>query len=210
MPKRVSDAVIRRLPRYYRQLHDLEESEVVRISSSELGEKMGLTASQIRQDLNCFGGFGQQGYGYRVIDLKEKIASILAIDKTWRIIIVGVGNIGSALTGYREFKSEGFELMALFDTNKYLIGTKKMGLVIYHVEQMSDYIRQNDIDIVTLAVPAAAAQVLAEKAIAAGAKAIWNFAPVDVRLDNAVVENIHLTDSLMSLSFRLSNKDREF
>jgi redox-sensing transcriptional repressor len=203
--EKIPEAVMRRLPRYYRHLTRLENNGITRVSSRQLGESLIMTASQIRHDLNFFGGFGQQGYGYNVTELKEKLIHILGIDIPRKLIIVGAGNIGTALARHEEFGKEGYKLVALFDNNKELMGQKINGKRIYDIEDIETFIKENKVDIVALTVPAKYAQQIAYISQKAGAKAIWNFAPVDVVLDNAAVENIHLTDSLMTLSFRLAN-----
>lgn len=204
--KKIADAVIRRLPRYYRQLCYFESQNISRISSNTLGESLDLKATQIRQDLNSFGGFGQQGYGYPVSELRDIIANILAINSQWKMVIVGAGNIGRALSGYDEFMLEGFQILALFDNDETIIDKKIGRIPVYHVSTLTDYIKENHVDIVVLTVPSKVTQSLADLAIKAGANAIWNFAPVDVFSDDVVVENIHLTDSLMALSYNLRQK----
>ncbi len=202
---KVPEAVMRRLPRYYRHLTGLENNGITRVSSKQLGESLIMTASQIRHDLNFFGGFGQQGYGYNVSELKEKLIHILGIDISRKLVIVGAGNIGTALARHRDFEKEGYKIVGLFDSNKELVGQEITGIKIYDIEELSDFISKNGVDIVALTVPAKFAQQIAHISQKAGAKAIWNFAPVDVLLDGIEVENIHLTDSLMTLSFRLAN-----
>lgn len=204
--KKVADAVIRRLPRYYRQLCYLESQNISRISSNALGESLDLKATQIRQDLNSFGGFGQQGYGYPVSELRDIIADILSINSQWKMVIVGAGNIGRALSGYDEFMLEGFQILALFDNDKAMVDKQFGRMPVYDVSTLADYIKENHVDIVALAVPSRVTQSLADLSIRAGANAIWNFAPVDVFCDDVVVENIHLTDSLMALSYNLGQK----
>lgn len=202
--KKIPDVVIRRLPRYYRQLCALEKEGSVRISSKALGERLQVKASQIRQDLNSFGGFGQQGYGYPVVDLKNHIAEILCLDKNWKIAIVGAGNIGRALSKYGEFKKEGFEVLALFDNNENIVGECVGTLKILHTDTLEEYLKHNHIDILALTVPQSAIDELltfAEESTNIGA--VWNFAPHDLFSSKIVIENIHLTDSLMSLSFHL-------
>ncbi len=203
---KIPEAVMRRLPRYYRHLTGLENNGITRVSSKQLGESLIMTASQIRHDLNFFGGFGQQGYGYNVSELKEKLVHILGIDISRKLVIVGAGNIGTALARHRDFEKEGYKIVGLFDSNKDLIGQEITGIKIYDIDDLADFIEKNGVDIVALTVPAKYAQKIAHISQKAGAKAIWNFAPVDVLLDGVEVENIHLTDSLMTLSFRLSGK----
>ena len=203
---KIPEAVMRRLPRYYRHLSTLESNGVNRVSSRQLGESLLMTASQIRHDLNFFGGFGQQGYGYNVSELKAKLVHILGIDVVRNVIIVGAGNIGTALARHGDFEREGYRLLALFDNREQAIGTSINGKKVHDSSTLSEYIKQNNVDIVALTVPAKYAQQIAHISQKAGAKAIWNFAPVDVVLDGIQVENIHLTDSLMTLSFRLANQ----
>lgn len=206
--KEISKAVINRLPRYYRYLGDLLEKDVVRISSKELSEKMKVTASQIRQDLNNFGGFGQQGYGYNVEYLHSEIGKILGLEKKYNIIIVGAGNLGQALANYVDFERRGFVVTALFDVDPNLIGTKVRGDVIVRpAEELEDYIMNNQVDIAALTVPKTQAPLLASDLVRWGIRAIWNFAPTDLNLGKDVtVENVHLAESLMKLSYRLSTK----
>ncbi len=202
---KIPEAVMRRLPRYYRHLSSLENNGIIRVSSKQLGESLLMTASQIRHDLNFFGGFGQQGYGYNVSELKAKLVHILGIDVKRKIVIVGAGNIGTALARHEEFERVGYNLLALFDNGPQVIGTQINGRKVHDIDSLPEYIAKNDIDIVALTVPAKFAQQIAHISQKAGAKAIWNFAPVDVVLEDIQVENIHLTDSLMTLSFRLAN-----
>lgn len=206
---KIPEAVMRRLPRYYRHLSTLEKNGITRVSSKQLGESLLMTASQIRHDLNFFGGFGQQGYGYNVAELKNNMVHILGIDISRKIVIVGAGNIGTALARHEEFEKEGYKLSALFDNREEVIGTKIKGHTVYNVDSLADYIKKEKVDIVVLSVPAKNAQQIAHISQKAGAKAIWNFAPVDVVLDEIQVENIHLTDSLMTLSFRIVNEEAD-
>lgn len=206
--KEISKAVINRLPRYYRYLGDLLEKDVVRISSKELSERMKVTASQIRQDLNNFGGFGQQGYGYNVEYLHSEIGKILGLEKKYNIIIVGAGNLGQALANYADFERRGFVVTALFDVDPKLIGTKIRGDISVHpAEELEKYIKSHQVDIAAITVPKTQAPLIASDLVRWGIKAIWNFAPTDLNLGKDVtVENVHLADSLMKLSYRLSTK----
>ena len=202
--KRVSDAVIKRLPRYYRHLIMLEGQGVERISSEKLAQQMGLNASQVRQDFNCFGGFGQQGYGYNVRTLLAEIKAILALDKEHTVIIVGAGNIGHALTNFEGFAASGFRTVALFDISANVIGEEINGRPVYDSAQMEEYIRTNQVDIGVIAARRSAAQEIADRMVAAGIKGIWNFAPTDITAP-VPVENIHLSDSLSELSYKIEH-----
>ena len=205
---RVSDAVIRRLPMYYRHLKELEKAGVERISSRELGERMNLTASQIRQDINCFGGFGQQGYGYHVPELRWHIGEILGLEHTYDVIIVGAGNIGRAIANYEGFEREGFHVRAIFDDAKEIQGKAVRGIVVQDVNGMDAWLKENHADIAVIAVPAASAQETADHLVEAGMKAIWNFAPVDLHLPADVVSNhVHLSDSLHILTYRMNEEE---
>jgi redox-sensing transcriptional repressor len=203
MATRISDAVIRRLPRYYRQLGALEQEGVSKISSLALSGMMNVTASQIRQDLNCFGGFGQQGYGYNVGELKKNIAEILGINRQYSMIIVGAGNIGQALSNYTQFGAEGYDILALFDADPALVGRTFGGVKVLDAALLEEFARGRAVDIAVIAVPARAARPVADRIVQAGIKAIWNFAPVEIVLDDVVVENAQLTDGLMALTYRL-------
>jgi redox-sensing transcriptional repressor len=207
---RVSEAVIRRLPKYYRYLKDMEKSGVQRISSKELSKRMGLTASQIRQDFNCFGGFGQQGYGYHVSDLCNEIRKILGLHKNYNVIIVGAGNVGQALSNYSGFAREGFNITAMFDANPRLIGMSIRGVPIYDIETMPEYIANNDIRIGVISTPGDQGQTIANQMVAGGIKSIWNFAPIDVKVpEDVAVENVHLSDSLYILSYKMNDLERQ-
>lgn len=202
--RKISEAVIRRLPRYYRQLTHLKENNVERVSSNKLAQQMGLNPSQIRQDFNCFGGFGQQGYGYHVVSLLKEIERILAIDKPHKTIIVGAGNIGNALANFNGFKNVGFEIVALFDKNADCIGKQVNGKPVLDVAGLEDYIKENDISIGILAARMTAAQELTDRMVLAGIKGIWNFAPTEV-VASIPVENVHLNDSIFVLSYKLEH-----
>ncbi|NDL67574.1 redox-sensing transcriptional repressor Rex [Anaerotalea alkaliphila] len=209
--KKISSAVIKRLPRYYRYLGELLENDVVRISSKELSERMHVTASQIRQDLNNFGGFGQQGYGYNVEHLHKEIEKILGLEKTYNVIIVGVGNLGQALANYIDFERKGFVIIGLFDVNPRLVGMTVRGIEVKDIDEMEAFVRENTVDIAVLTLPKAKAPKVATDIVSYGVKGIWNFAPIDLQLRDAdaTVENVHLSESLMTLSYRLSNTDME-
>ena len=205
---RVSDAVVRRLPMYYRHLRELEKAGVVRISSQELGERMNLTASQIRQDINCFGGFGQQGYGYHVSNLKERIGEILGLNHQYHVIIIGAGNIGRAVANYAGFKKEGFNIQAMFDVSPALVGIDVHGTLVQPMDKLDQWLSAHQVDIAVLSVPSAYAQETADALVRGGVRAIWNFAPVDLTLpDGVAVNNVHLSDSLHILSYRMNEKE---
>lgn len=204
--KEISPAVIKRLPRYYRYLGDLLENDVVRISSKELSEKMKVTASQIRQDLNNFGGFGQQGYGYNVEYLYTEIGKILGLNKTNNMIIVGAGNLGQALANYQDFEKIGFSVTAIFDVNPKLIGLVVRGIEIMDIEELENYVKKNNVDIAALTLPKQKAQKVAQELVNYGIKAFWNFASIDLQLpEHIVVENVHLAESLMTLSYKINS-----
>ncbi len=206
LKKTVSDAVIRRLPSYYRYLISLEEQGVVRISSHELAELMGLTASQIRQDINCFGGFGQQGYGYNVKELRTKIGEILGMTRCFDMVLVGAGHIGQAIAKYPYFRDLGLRVVAAFDTDASLVGHEMEGVPIRGISELEGYVTEHKIDIGIIAVPAAAAQETAERLARAGIRAMWNFAPIDLQVGESVsVVNVHLSDSLLVLLYHLSH-----
>ena len=208
MQKKISTAVIKRLPRYYRYLGELLEKDVVRISSKELSEKMNVTASQIRQDLNNFGGFGQQGYGYNVEYLYMEIGKILGLDRKYNLIIIGGGNVGQALAKYTDFERRNFFVQAIFDVNPELNGKTVRGIPIYMMDTLEEYIKNNTVDIVVLAIPKSQTTAVVADLERWGVKAIWNFAPTEVKVSkDVIVENVHLTESLMRLSYRLNAGD---
>ena len=203
--KNISQAVIGRLPRYYRYLGDLKDEGVERISSSELSELRKVTASQIRQDFNNFGGFGQQGYGYNVEYLYNEIGNILGLNEAHHLIIVGAGNLGRALTNYSNYENRGFIFEGIFDADKALIGRKIGDLTVLPMEDLEDFIISRNIDIVVIAIPKTGAVSVADRAVKCGIKAIWNFAHTDLNVpEDVVVENVHLSDSLMKLSYMLT------
>ncbi len=207
--KEISQAVIGRLPRYFRYLGELKDSGVERISSQELSRLMQVTASQIRQDFNNFGGFGQQGYGYNVEYLYQEIGKILGMDKTHHLIIVGAGNLGQALGNYMNFEKRGFILKGIFDKNPDLYGKKVREIEVQPMEEIECFVRENDIDIAVLTIPKSSAVEVAERLVANGIKAIWNFAHVDLHVPkNIQVENVHLSDSLMKLSYNLERAEK--
>jgi redox-sensing transcriptional repressor len=208
--EKISKAVITRLPRYYRYLDELRQQKVERISSKELSKLMDVTASQIRQDLNNFGGFGQQGYGYNVQYLYEEIGKLMGLDVRHKMVIVGAGNLGQAIANYGNFKNRGFEITALFDKNPELIGKRTAGGEIKDISGLYDYVRTNNIEIVALTLPKEPAKKIAEKLVKCGVKAFWNFAHTDLSFsDDIIVENVHLSESLMKLTYRISEKNEK-
>ncbi len=203
--KQISKAVIKRLPRYYRYLGELLEDNVERISSNDLSKKMRVTASQIGQDLNNFGGFGQQGYGYNVKYLYTEIGKILGLDTVHPMIIVGAGNLGQALANYVEFEKRGFKLVGIFDVNPVLEGIAVRGIEIQMISDLPFFLKENNVEIAILTLPKNKAIDMADILIENGIKAIWNFAHVDLDTpDGVIVENVHLSESLMTLSYNLS------
>ena len=207
--KEISPAVIKRLPRYYRYLGELLENEVVRISSKELSERMKVTASQIRQDLNNFGGIGKQAYGYNVQYLYTEIGKILGVNQTNNIIIIGAGNLGQALANYQDFEKRGFSIKAIFDVNPRLIGLTVRGVEIMDIEKIGEFVKNNDVRIAALTLPKQKAQKAAQELVNLGIKAFWNFASVDLHLpEDIVVENVHLSESLMTLSYRINSMNQ--
>lgn len=205
--KSISQAVIARLPRYYRYLGDLKDSGVERISSQDLSRLMKVTASKIRQDFNNFGGFGQQGYGYNVEYLYNEIAKILGLNEKHNLVIIGAGNLGQALANYMNFERRGFIVRGIFDNNPALCGKEIRGIRVQHIDTLEPFIRENSIDIAVLTIPKESAVRTAELLAGCNVKAIWNFAHVDLNVpDNIVVENVHLSDSLMKLSYGIVNK----
>lgn len=206
--KNISMAVIRRLPKYYRYLGDLLSKDIQRISSKELSDLIGFTASQIRQDLNNFGGFGQQGYGYNIEDLHSEIGKILGLDKSYSAVLIGAGNLGQAIANYAGFKSAGFEIKALFDANPKVIGLKIREFEILDSDLIEEYVKSNNIDIGILCVPQNGAQKLCDRLVNSGVKGIWNFAPVDLKVsEDVIVENVNLTESLFTLSYLMKEDE---
>ena len=203
----ISSAVIHRLPRYYRLLGEMKRNGKSRTSSRELAAMMGLTASQIRQDFNCFGGFGQQGYGYNVKYLYTEIGKILGLDKTHDFIIIGAGNLGQALANYASFERSGFILRSLFDVNPRLAGVSIRGIQVRMMDELVDFLAHNDIEIAALTIPKSKAIEVADILVENGIKAIWNFAHTDLTVPKGViVESVHLSDSLMQLSYNISQQ----
>ena len=202
---KISKAVVTRLPRYYRYLDELRQQNVERISSKELSKLMNVTASQIRQDLNKFGCFGQQGYGYNVESLYREIGKILGLDKQHNFVIIGAGNLGRALGNYMNFERRGFIFKGMFDANPELVGKDVRGVKVMPMDQLESFIRENDIDIAVLTIPKTSAVEVADKLVANGIRAIWNFAHVDLNVPEGIqVENVHLSDSLMKLSYNIN------
>ena len=203
----ISSSVIKRLPRYYRFLGELKNQGVTRISSRELSEKMRLTASQIRQDLNCFGGFGQQGYGYNIHLLEEEIAKILGLDVPKNAILIGMGNLGKAVTMHMNFENKGFRIVGLFDSKESLVGQVVRNLPIRNTADLGEFCRENRPQVAILCIPKNAAADIAEQLINLGIKAFWNFSHYDMSLNHKdiVVENVHLSASLMTLSYQMTN-----
>ncbi len=208
--KEISQAVVSRLPRYFRYLGELKDQGVERISSQELSELMQVTASQIRQDFNNFGGFGQQGYGYNVEYLYDEISKILGINNTHHLIIIGAGNLGQAIGNYMNFERRGFILKGMFDSNPALEGKMVRGIAVQPMENIENFVKENDIDIAVLTIPKTSAVQVAENLVRYGIKAIWNFAHVDLHVpDDIQVENVHLSDSLMKLSYNITRNNQK-
>lgn len=204
----ISDAVIRRLPRYYRQLTDLCNRGVVRISSHSLGQEMNITASQIRQDFSCFGEFGQQGYGYNVEELKAEIGHILGVDNDHHLIMIGVGNLGHALLQNFPFSQCGFSVEAAFDVSPSVIGATVNGIPVYAMSELDSFLRDHTVDVVVLTIPQSVAQDTADHLIDLGVKGFWNFTNIELssQLPDVQFENIHFADSLLTLSYRIANR----
>ncbi|MCI9121120.1 MAG: redox-sensing transcriptional repressor Rex [Oscillibacter sp.] len=204
----VSDAVIRRLPRYYRQLTELCSRGVVRISSHSLGQEMNITASQIRQDLSCFGEFGQQGYGYNVEELLTEIGHILGVDNNHHLIMIGVGNLGHALLQGFPFTQAGFSVDAAFDLSPAIAGTEVNGVPIYPLEELDEYVKNHSVDVVVLTIPQSVAQETADHLIRTGVRGFWNFTNIELSSGepDVKIENIHFADSLLTLSYRIANR----
>ncbi|CDM68333.1 Redox-sensing transcriptional repressor rex [Clostridium bornimense] len=205
--KKISMAVVRRLPKYQRYLKELMVNDVDRISSKELSEKIGFTASQIRQDLNCFGDFGQQGYGYNVKDLYNKICEILGLNREYSTIIIGAGNIGQAVANYMNFDKLGFKLTGIFDINPKLIGLKIRDIEIMDTDYLDKFLKESKVDIAILCVPKNSAQRITNVLIDGGVQGLWNFAPVDLVVpENIIVENVHLSESLLTISYLMNRR----
>lgn len=208
--KEISQAVIGRLPRYYRYLGDLKDQGIERISSQDLSTLMKVTASQIRQDFNNFGGFGQQGYGYNVEYLYEEISKILGLYQKHNLVLIGAGNLGQALANYVNFEKRGFLIKGIFDSNPALVGKEVRGIPISAMEGLEAFVREKEIDIAVLTIPKTSAEEVAERLAGCGIKGIWNFAHVDLNVPEHIqVENVHLSDSLMKLSYNLNRYNKE-
>ncbi|KNF09610.1 redox-sensing transcriptional repressor Rex [Gottschalkia purinilytica] len=201
-------AVIRRLPKYHRYLGELLEKDVTRISSYELSKLTGFTASQIRQDFNNFGGFGQQGYGYNVEDLYNQLGNILGLGKKYNTIIIGAGNLGQAIANYKSFDDKGFRMLALFEKNPKLVGLTIRDIDILDIDSIESFSKENKIDIAVITTPKSQAQDVVNRVVNCGVKAIWNFAPIDLKVpEDVVVENVQLSESLLTIAFLLKEKE---
>jgi redox-sensing transcriptional repressor len=181
--------------------------DIKRISSQELSSRMGITASQIRQDLNCFGGFGQQGYGYNVEYLFNEIGNILGMSNDYHAIIIGAGNMGQALANYTNFEKRGFKIVGIFDVDTKLVGTDIRGILIRHLDELESFVTKNYVDVAMLAVPFEQTPIIAERVAKLGVKGLWNFSPMDLKLPyDVIIENVHLSDGLMVLGYKLNEK----
>lgn len=209
LQKPISKAVINRLPRYHRYLGELLKSGITRISSGELAKRMSLTASQIRQDLNCFGGFGQQGYGYNVSSLYQSIGKILGVSQNYNAIILGIGNLGHALASHHLFKNRGINLMGLFDKNPDIVGQKVGSLTVSHIDTLEDFCRKNKVDIAVMTIPKIETSLMCERLVKLGVRGFWNFSNMGLKLpdcQNVQIENMHMGDSLMKLCYNLTQQ----
>ena len=206
----ISMSVIRRLPRYYRFLSELKEQGIDRVSSTKLAEIMNVTASQVRQDLNCFGGFGQQGYGYSVSQLKEEIKKILGLNNDYKAILIGAGNLGKAVAMHMNFSKLGFELTACFDNNIEKVGKTLNNLTIMHDSKIEEFCKDNEISTAFMCIPRAGVENVIDKLYSLGIKNYWNFSHYDIaaKYSDTLVENVHLSDSLMTLCYKMNNRDR--
>jgi len=203
----ISNSVIRRLPRYYRFLGELEDQHISKISSRELSERMHLTASQIRQDLNCFGGFGQQGYGYNVSELRKEIGRILGVDKHRKTILIGAGNLGTALAVHINFEKSGCSLIGIFDSNKKIVGNPLGKLTITDIDDLEKFCRENKPEVAVLCIPKSVTKEIVDRLTELGVRSFWNFSHYDINVEhkNIIVENVHLGDSLLTLSYGVNN-----
>ena len=210
MKAKISDAVVNRLPVYRRYLEDLMHEDVERISSNELSKRIGFTASQIRQDLNNFGGFGQQGYGYNIKALYKEIITILGLDQEYKMVIVGVGNLGQAIANHTKYYKNGFPIIGMFDINPKVIGLRINDVVVQDADNLVDFLKENKVDIGIITTEKEAAQGIADRLVQGGVKGIWNFAPRDLVVPkNIPVGNVHVTDTLNSLVYRIAHIDQE-
>lgn len=205
----ISMSVIKRLPRYYRFLSELNEQNIDRISSTKLAEIMNVTASQVRQDLNCFGGFGQQGYGYSVSQLKNEIKNILGLNNNYKAILIGAGNLGKAIAMHMNFENLGFELLACFESNQEKVGEKLLNIEVKHDSEIEDFLSNNHIDTAFLCIPRSNVEVVVDKLYSLGIKNYWNFSHYDInaKYSDTIVENVHLSDKLMTLCYRMNNNN---
>ena len=203
----ISNSVIRRLPRYYRFLGELEDQQISKISSRELSERMHLTASQIRQDLNCFGGFGQQGYGYNVSELRKEIGRILGVDKHRKTILIGAGKLGTALAVHINFEKSGCSLIGIFDSNKKIVGNPLGKLTITDIDDLEKFCRENKPEVAVLCIPKSVTKEIVDRLTELGVRSFWNFSHYDINVEhkNIIVENVHLGDSLLTLSYGVNN-----
>ena len=203
----ISNSVIRRLPRYYRFLGELEDQQLSKISSRELSERMHLTASQIRQDLNCFGGFGQHGYGYNVSELRKEIGRILGVDKHRKTILIGAGNLGTALAVHINFEKSGCSLIGIFDSNKKIVGNPLGKLTITDIDDLEKFCRENKPEVAVLCIPKSVTKEIVDRLTELGVRSFWNFSHYDINVEhkNIIVENVHLGDSLLTLSYGVNN-----
>lgn len=202
---KVSMAVIRRLPRYYRYLGELLKNDITKVSSKDLSEKMGFTASQIRQDFNCFGGFGQQGYGYNVEVLYSEIGMILGLNKTKNAILIGAGNLGKALSNHIDFHKRGFRLVGIFDVSEQVVGKTFGGVPVRHLDELKDFLQEHEVEMAVMTTPMSVTVGLVDELISLGIKGFWNFSNLDIQREGVVFENVHLADSLMTLCYGMSN-----
>ena len=206
----IPDGVISRLPIYYRYLSELVITDQQRISSAQLGEALGITAAQIRSDFSYFGSFGQQGYGYNVEQLLDQIKGILGLDRTYHMVLIGAGNLGRAVASYGNFRNRGFDIRAIFDNNPLLEGNYLAGCIIQPISRLEPYLEENHVDIGILATPREASQEMCDRLVAGGVTGVWNFSPLRLQAPaNVVVEHMHLTESLLKLSFRMKNQEME-
>lgn len=206
----IPQGVISRLPIYYRSLSELMRRDVGRVSSSQLGSALDLTAAQIRSDLSYFGSFGQHGYGYRVEELLQHISHILGLDANYTMVLIGAGNLGRAIASYGNFRNRGFSLHAIFDNNPHLEGNFLADCIIQPISKLEEFLEVNPTDIAILTTPRAASQEICDRLVSCGIKGIWNFSPLHLQVpDNVVVEHIHLTDSLLKLSFKLQEQSQQ-